>query len=784
MNLSRRIAELLIRHRAALAILAGVLALASLWPASRLQFDRSIESIFPRNDPRLQKYEHLRDTFGGNEIVLAVYEDDNLFAPDASGIQRVTEVRKKLERVPGVKAVLSIDRPWGEDIVDPEDKVAKRLRELFAGYTHGPDGRTVALACMLQPRGERDVPRRETIDGLRNVVRNELPAPLEPGMIAGEPVMVSDGFRFVEADGARLGWATTALLAVVIVVSFRSLRWVIIPVVIVQLTLLWTKASLVVSRLQLSMVSSMLTAVVTVIGIATVVHVIVRFREARNQGLSPQAALTQALALLIVPIVWACATDAAGFASLLITDVGPVQDFGLMMAIGALLVIAAVVLTLPAMVLLGNVSSDPQRAWGEGLLDGELRRIVGWVEHRPWPILLAVGAVTILAAIGLGRLQVESDFTKNFRADSNIVQSYNYVENRLGGAGVWDVMVPAPERLDVEYLRRLKRLESRLNEEVVVTTEGGEQRPGLTKTLSLAGAVDAADPRFLDEDARIPVPPFSPFSSDYMRKVGIKLALDKMEQAIPEFYRALHAEDPQHKGRYWFRIMLRSREQQPAQAKKQIIEQVQRIVDEEFPAEEEAAASPKVTGFFVLLAYLIDRLLADQWMAFGVACCAIALMMLIVFRNPLYALVALAPNVLPILIVTGLMGWTGVKINMGAAMIAAVSMGLSIDSSIHYITSFQRALGAGKSVHEAVSTVHDSVGRAIVFSTLALIVGFSVLATSQFIPTIYFGVLVSLTMLGGLAGNLFVLPVLLKWATRRRPATQSAQPAQSEVSNG
>ena len=125
------------------------------------------------------------------------------------------------------------------------------------------------------------------------------------------------------------------------------------------------------------------------------------------------------------------------------------------------------------------------------------------------------------------------------------------------------------------------------------------------------------------------------------------------------------------------------------------------------------------------------------------------------------AVVALVPNALPILIVTGLMGWLGLKINMGAAMIAAVSLGLSIDSSIHYLSTFRRARDEGRSLDDALAAAHQTVGRAMVFSTLALIVGFSVLCTSQFVPTIYFGVLVSLSMLGGLAGNLIVLPALL-----------------------
>jgi predicted RND superfamily exporter protein len=104
---------------------------------------------------------------------------------------------------------------------------------------------------------------------------------------------------------------------------------------------------------------------------------------------------------------------------------------------------------------------------------------------------------------------------------------------------------------------------------------------------------------------------------------------------------------------------------------------------------------------------------------------------------------------------------------MGAAMIAAVSMGLAIDSSVHYITAFRRARDRGATVRGALDEAHQGVGRAMVFSTLALVVGFLSLCQSNFVPTIYFGILVSLTMLGGLAGNLIVLPLLLRWSARK-----------------
>ena len=204
--------------------------------------------------------------------------------------------------------------------------------------------------------------------------------------------------------------------------------------------------------------------------------------------------------------------------------------------------------------------------------------------------------------------------------------------------------------------------------------------------------------------------------------------------------------------------MLRARERQPADTKRAIISQVRQVVAEGFPAIE-GRSGGEVTGFFVLLAQLVDRMIADQWWTFLLAAVGILGLLSLAFGSVLLGLVALVPNALPIFVVLGLLGWAGTPVNMGTAMIAAVSMGLSVDSSIHYIVAFQRRLRDGDAFHAALETAHQTAGRAMIFSTLALVIGFLALTTSGFIPTVSFGALSCLTLLGGLAGNLVVLPV-------------------------
>ncbi len=756
---TQRIANLLIAWRFPLLALALAAAAVAFLPSRQLQFDRSIDSMFAADDPLIGPYHRLKRTFGGNEVVMAVYADPGLFNPDAEGIRRVAEVSQRLKDIEGVDDVISIDQPLDERIIEEGNANADRARRLFEGYTHSADGRIAAVVCILQPEAEAKRSRQQVIADMRAIM-NDLPKPLTAGMLAGEPVMVSDGFRYVEQDGRRLAWASTLLLALVVIACFRSLRWVLVPVAVVQLAILLTRAALVSSGIQMSMVSSMLTAVVTVVGVATVIHVIVRYREARQESLSPREALSRAAGLLAAPVFWSCATTAAGFASLLVAKVAPVRDFGLMMAVGTVMVFVSVLLVVPGLVLLGRFDPDPKRAWGEGLLESVLRRTAGLVQRRPKTLGVAILILAVAAASGMWQLELESDFTKNFRADSPIVQSYEFVETNLGGAGVWDIIVPGEEDPDWEYQTRIRRLEDRLREEVVIDSADGSTEPGLTKVLSrVDGILAVRDP------ARV----------RSRRSFVASVAWKHFAEKMPALETALEGEDPQQPEQYLFRVMLRSNERQPSATKREIIAQVERISREEFPPEGNVPGA-EVTGFFVLLANLIESILRDQWFAFGVAAGAIWLMMLVALRSPTLASIALVPNALPIFVVTGMMGWMGLKINMGAAMIAAVSVGLSIDSSIHYLTAFRRERDRGVPLDDALAAVHQTVGRAVVFSTLALIVGFTVLCTSQFVPTIYFGALVSLSMLGGLVGNLIVLPLLVKLTSAKEVVSTAHQP--------
>ena len=612
------------------------------------------------------------------------------------------------------------------------------------------DRRTVAVILRLEEE-EPGQPvtgpgsRAETFAAVRELAEGHDP----PAAVAGEPLQVHDAFETVERDGRVLFYISLALLSAVLLGLFRSVRWALIPLAVVLAAIWWTRAALYLSGLELSMVSSMLNSLVCIVAVATGTHVAVRYRELRRRGPDGKKpdradALRETFSQLGGPIFWSCATTAAGFLSLLSADLTPVRSFGLMMGVGAAAVLVGTFALTPGLALAGSSDTTPRDAPGEGLLGGLLGWGPGAILKYKYPIAVGTALLTAASVAGVLRLKVETDFSKNFKADSPIVKSLDYFEERLGGAGSWEVNFPAPaagEELDAAYLAKVRSLAAALRGLEV----GGE--PAVTKVVALTDTLDT-----------LPLP-----------RDTVRGKLDMLKDFAPEVEPSLY--NPAA-GR--MRIVLRSLERQPSRRKRAAIEKAEALAREAFPGpvasraessdgSASAGPAPAATGLFVLLTYLIESLLRDQVVSFAWASAGIFAMMWAAFRSWKLALASMLPNLLPIGVVLGGLGWAGVPVNIGTAMIASVSVGLTVDGNVHYIAAYLRQRRAGATRRAALTTAHATVGRAMTFAVLALACGFAALTFSQFVPLIYFGALVSLAMLGGLAGDLVLLPLMLGW---------------------
>ncbi|MGQ0635754.1 MAG: efflux RND transporter permease subunit [Planctomycetaceae bacterium] len=741
-----RLTGLVVRHALPISIVGLIVTVAAVYPAAQLSFDQSIESLYADEDPHLRDFLDSKRLFGGDELAGVVYRDPELLRPE--GLTRVAALSEELSRVAGVRAESTQDLASGLEQANSRflqflKGRRARVLDFFRGILIGDDDETTAVVLRLKPENHELLRqgrsgRGQTIETIRSIAAEHQRRHGFETHVVGEPVQVHDMFRYVQRDGLILGWVSLALLVLVILVLFRNLRWVLLPVLIVQATLLWTKGILVLSRLQLSMVSSILESLVTIIGVATVMHIALVYCGLRRE-LGREAALHRTLYLLAPDIFWVCATTAGGFAAQLSSHVYPVKSFGLMMTLGSMLVLVAIGVFLPGGVLLGRYGSEPDSVPGDRHLGRWLSVLCEYVERRPWNVLGGCLVVTIAALAGMSRIRVETDFSRNFRESSPIVRALDFVEQRLGGAGTWEVNFDAPEELDDEYLERVSRLAQRLRD---IELSNGHACARLTKVLAITDGLELVP--------RIPI-----LLSSLDRR------LNALGQFQPEFVTSLYNPDGRR-----MRIVLRAVERQPAELKQRLIARVEELAREEFPAGDPERQA-RATGLFVLLTFLIESLLGDQWASFLWGAAGIISMVTLAYRSLRIGLLALIPNLLPIALVVGAMGWLDLPINIATAMISSVSMGLTVDASIFYISAFHRMQQQGLSFSEALQATQHDVGRALIYSNLALILGFLVLTLSQFIPLVYFGLLVSVAMVGGLAGNLVLLPLLLR-ATRPR----------------
>lgn len=795
--------------------IAVILLLGSLPYSQSLHLDRSLERMFPQGDPDRLAFERLESEFGVSHFLVFAYRDKDLWSSDGTGIDRAAEVRKSIESIPGVSYALDLSRvdemlstlrgPSAllsqlsgkrpqHPLVDPKNQLAGRYRDLFTGQTHAKNTDLVAIGVLLDP----SVDTSRTLAEIRKLSQST-----PGGLLVGHLAMVDEGFREIEQDGNRLAIYSTLSLIALILIGFRSWRWALITIAVVQWSLVVTRALLVLLDWELTMVSSMLSSIVMVVGVATTMHWMFGYQSAYEEDLgdreaihrdsangTPEAfqprkraekALRASMNRLWIPIVGACVTDAIGFGSLLLSRVGPVQDYGSMMAIACSVVLAGIFMIVPTMALLGpNSKSNSPSRWDSyrlGIVPGEetvqsfLTRILDVVCKHRRGIYMAAFAILVWSILGSARLKVETDFLKNFQSDSPIAYAYKAVETELGGAGIWDVMLPAPDRIEEAYFDSVETLEEKLLA-IEIAAGDPEETP-----LRLTSAMSLADTDHIARDASV------------LKMVPIEARLLGMRQVMGSFFDTLlsgWAPDSEKGKQRYLRIMLRSRERSGANQKDQLITKVNSIVAQHVadPAWQRFFGPDKtpvstnnpsdlsksstigrtpflVSGYYVLLTRLVENVVADQWVSFLCATLGIGIAMAIALRSAKLAMIAILPSALPNMVVLGTLGWNDIHVNLGAAMIAAVSMGLGVDSSLHYLYRYRCERMTGKSSIDALRVAQSETGLAVLMATLALVLGFGTMAFSNFLPTFAFGTLAAWTMLGGLVGNLCLLPAIL-----------------------
>ncbi len=606
--------------------------------------------------------------------------------------------------------------------------------------------------------------------------------------VGGVSMITADMISFIKKDLVIFGTATVLFIILVLAVIFRSLRFTVIPVVTCLTAVLVMLGMLSWLDWRLTVISSNFVALLLIISLAIIIHLVVRYREFadENPEWSQQRLVSETVRFMVKPCLYTTLTTMVAFMSLVVSGIRPVIDFGWMMTIGLLFALILAFLFLPASLMLLPRSKANPREQAAANRKPLTLYCSQFVEYHGGVVLTVSLALLVLSVWGISRLQVENRFIDYFHESTEIYRGLSVIDQKLGGTTSLDIVINA------------RAASGFTTEEDITPTFTDEDDP-----FAEADHFDESDPfgqlnPAAEEDPFADADPLSEHGDestsywmtvagleqiekihDYLEtlpevgkvqslgilyKVGKELngTLNNFELAVmdkalsPDVRKVLV--DPYLNGAQETRITMRVKDSYPGLKRAELVERIRQHLTEDLSLDAEHV---RFTGLLVLYNNMLQSLFSSQIVTLGVVFFCIMLMFVVLFRSVLVALVAILPNVLAALSVLGGMGLIGIPLDMMTITIAAITVGIGVDDTIHYIHRFKKEVAIDGDYVAAMHRSHGSIGKAMYYTSVIIIFGFSIMVLSEFIPTIYFGLLTGLAMFAALMGALFLLPKLI-----------------------
>jgi hypothetical protein len=812
-------------HYKIVLLLASLLLVALAWQAPKLKFDASADALVLQGDTSLDYSREIGKRYGSEDFLLVTYEPNgDLFSPAV--LDRLMQLRDQLAQLESVSSVTSIlDVPLLyspkislSNIADglPSLADARVDRSLAAQeFLHSPiykglltnaDNSITALQVNLT-RDETYFFLLEIRDRLRGIkrqgnlhpeqrralkmaeqafkdykitvneeqqrlvveVRHILDAYRDDARIylGGVPMIAVDLITFVQSDLVVFGSGSLLFIVVLLAIIFRSVRWVVVPLLICGASALGMVGWLAWVDWRLTVISSNFVAILLIINLSILVHLIVRYRElAAADGQASQAQLVMgALQTMAKPCLYTTMTTLVAFATLVVSGIRPVIDFGWIMSISVCVALVTSFVLFPAICMLlprSNIVATEERK-------PLTRHFAAAVEHHGGIILLVSVMLALVSIWGVSRLQVENRFIDNFFETTEIYQGMETIDREFGGTIPLDVILDAgPEQ------RALKATEDEFDDEDLFDDDGTTQDTSVWFTRSGLDRI-AEIHQYLEQFPEIG----KVMSLATVYQVSKDLAgdnIDNVELAItksglPDSVRQVLIDPYLYEPLEQTRISLRVMETNPGLQRNALLHQIHHDLVNRFGYQPEQI---HLTGMMVLYNNMLQSLFRSQILSLGAVFIAIMAMFLMLFRSLKLAAVAIVPNLLGAGLVLGIMGLVGIPLDMMTITIASICIGIGVDDTIHYVHRFGVEFQRDRDYMVSMRRCHGSIGKAMYYTSTIIILGFAILVLSNFRPSIYFGLLTGAAMLATLLGNLLLLPKLILVFKPFGPSRQEA----------
>ena len=635
--------------------------------------------------------------------------------------------------------------------------------------------------------------------------------------LGGVSMITADMVDFIRSDITVFGIGIIVFIVIILSIIFRQWQFVVLPLATCSLAVVMMLGFLAAIDWRLTIISANFVALLLIICLMMTIHLIVRYREESQLHPNEHCTfwLTATINHMAKPCVYTVLTTMVAFVSLVASGIRPVMDFGWMMAIGLMVAFVLAFLLIPAgLMLLPDAISQDKNVVNVQQKESDntsaFTLIFSRFTERHGVLIVVLGCLaTIISVIGIKQLEVENRFIDYFHSSTEIHQGMLVIDQQLGGTITLDIIIDHPNKFKEDSLPMPQSTQpkSRVpdpfgaeNEDPFALDAASLSTSSHSAPSAEFGGFDpfANDPFGDDPLGNTSTSNSSKISSDsyWFTQAGLekitrfhdyldslpeigkvqslaiayKVANDLnghqvndfelalMRNLLPDNIKDLLVKPYLASDINQTRITMRVKETDPGLRRNKLIKEVRRYAVDEMGFADE---SVHVTGVLVLYNNMLQSLFASQILTIGAVFFGILLMFIILFRSVSLSLIALVPNMLAAVVVLGGMGLLGIPLDMMTITIAAIAVGIGVDDAIHYIYRYREEFSVDRHYVAAMHRAHASIGRAMYYTSVTVIVGFSILALSKFIPSIYFGLLTGLAMLVAIVSSLTLLPQLI-----------------------
>lgn len=584
--------------------------------------------------------------------------------------------------------------------------------------------------------------------------------------LGGVSMIADDLVTFVKDDLKLFGTGVLLFLILTLWIIFKQVQWILLPLVCVAFSAIAMMGLLGMFGWEVTVISSNFISLQLIITMAITIHLIVRYREllGENPDAPQRQLILDTVRFMAKPCLYATLTTIAGFGSLLLSDIVPVITFGWMMSAGILVSLILTFLIFPTLLMLLNKKPPNISFESQFSLTKILAR---YTQTHGISILAISGFTMVLSIVGISWLVVENSFIDYFKKTTEIYKGMKIIDQQLGGTTPLDVVIDLEEEetLPLQTASAVVESEDDLGDDFEEFEEEFEETKGEAqywftsdKMKQVRKIHDYLDS--LPETGKV-------LSLGTMLQIGQKLnegkPLDNFELALiytdlPERFKKIVLTPYVSVEHNQVRFSIRVRDSEKSLKRNELLKKIERDLTEELGIHKEKI---HLAGLLVLYNNMLQSLYHSQILTLGAVVGALMAMFMILFRSFKIALIAIFPNLLSIGVVLGFMGWMKIPLDMMTITIAAISVGIAVDDTIHYIHRFKQEFNKDHNYINTMHRCHDSIGYAMYYTSLTIIIGFSILVLSNFVPTMYFGLLTGLAMFIALLAALTLLPQLL-----------------------